>query len=371
MQFIDLKAQQARIKDKIDRNIQNVLEHGKYVMGPEVKELEEKLADYAGTDYAVGVASGTDALLMPLMAYDVKPGDAIFTVSFTFIATAEVVQILGATPVFVDIDPETFNIDISKLEEEIIKVKNEGKLNPKGIIPVDLFGQPADYDEINQLAEKYGLFVLEDAAQGFGGVYKGKRAGSLAEVAGTSFFPAKPLGTYGDGGMCFTSDKEMYDKLQSIRVHGKGSDKYDNIRIGINGRLDTLMAAILLPKADIFEEEIQLRQVVAKRYNEMLTGYVKTPFVKDHNVSAWAQYSILHPERERIIAGLKEEGVPSAIYYPKPLHLQGAFKDLNYKFGDMPVSEKMAAEIFSLPMHPYLTEEDQVKITDAIKNQIK
>jgi UDP-2-acetamido-2-deoxy-ribo-hexuluronate aminotransferase len=367
MQFIDLKAQQDRIKDKIDQNIQNVLAHGKYIMGPEVNELEQKLADYAGTKYAVGVASGTDALLMPLMAYETGPGDAIFTVSFTFIATAEVVQLLGATPVFVDIDRETYNMDYEKLEEAIIKVKNEGKLTPKGIIPVDLFGQPADYDEINAIAKKYGLWVLEDAAQGFGGVYKGRRAGSLADVAGTSFFPAKPLGTYGDGGMVFTDDAGMLDKLLSIRVHGQGSDKYNNIRIGINGRLDTLMAAILLPKADIFEEEIGLRQNVANRYNELLETMVKTPYVKDHNTSAWAQYSILHPNREQVMAGLKEEGIPTAVYYPKPLHLQDAFSDLGYKYGDMPVSEAVAGEIFSIPMHPYLEESDQVKIADAIK----
>jgi UDP-2-acetamido-2-deoxy-ribo-hexuluronate aminotransferase len=367
MQFIDLKAQQDRIKNQIDANIQKVLEHGKYIMGPEVNELEQKLAEYAGTKHAIGVASGTDALLMPLMAYDVKPGDAIFTVSFTFIATAEVVQLLGATPVFVDIDGDTFNMDTVKLEETILKIKAEGKLNPKGIIPVDLFGQPADYDEINAIAEKYGLFVLEDAAQGFGGVYKGKRACSLAHVAGTSFFPAKPLGTYGDGGMCFTDDDAMIDMLESIRVHGKGSDKYDNIRIGINGRLDTLMAAILLPKADIFEEEIQLRQKVASRYSEMLKEVVKTPFVKEYNISAWAQYSILHPDREKIINGLKNEGIPTAIYYPKPLHLQEAFKGLGYSFGDLPISEKVAAEVFSIPMHPYLKEDDQDKIVAAIK----
>ena len=367
MQFIDLKAQQDRIKDKIDQNIQNVLAHGKYIMGPEVKELEQKLADYAGTKYAVGVASGTDALLMPLMAYETGPGDAIFTVSFTFIATAEVVQLLGATPVFVDIDRETYNMDYKKLEEAIIKVKNEGKLTPKGIIPVDLFGQPADYDEINAIAKKYGLWVLEDTAQGFGGVYKGKRAGSLAEVAGTSFFPAKPLGTYGDGGMVFTDDADMLDKLLSIRVHGQGSDKYNNIRIGINGRLDTLMAAILLPKAEIFEEEIGLRQNVSKRYNNLLETAVKTPYVKDHNVSAWAQYSILHPKREQVMAGLKEEGIPTAVYYPKPLHLQDAFSGLGYSYGDMPVSEAVAKEIFSIPMHPYLQESDQVKIADAIR----
>ena len=370
MQFIDLNAQQQRIKDKIDANIQNVLAHGKYIMGPEVKELEQTLAKYVGVDYAIGVASGTDALLMPLMANEVGPGDAIFTVSFTFIATAEVIQLLGATSVFVDIDPTTFNIDVNKLEEAIIKVKNEGKLNPKGIMPVDLFGQPADYDEINALAKKYGMFVLEDGAQGFGGTYKGKKACSLAEVAGTSFFPAKPLGTYGDGGMCFTNDKDIYEKLLSIRVHGKGSHKYDNARVGINGRLDTLMAAILLAKVEIFAEEIELRQKVANRYSEGLKDIIKTPFVKDHNISAWAQYSVLHPDREKVMAGLKEEGIPTAIYYPKPLHLQDAFVDLGYKYGDFPVSEKMAAEIFSIPMYPYLGEEDQDKVIETIKKYV-
>ena len=371
MQFIDLKAQQQRIKAKIDANIQEVLAHGKYIQGPEVKELEAKLAEYVGVDYAIGVSSGTDALLMPLMAYNVKPGDAIFTVPFTFIATAEVVQIVGATSVFVDIDAETYNMDASKLEAAIIKVKNEGKLNPKGIIPVDLFGQPADYDEINEIAKKYGLFVLEDAAQGFGGVYKGRRACSLADVAGASFFPAKPLGTYGDGGMCFINDKEMYDKLISIRVHGQGTNKYDNIRVGINGRLDTLMAAILLAKFEIFEEEIQLRQKVANRYTEGLKDVVKTPFVKDDNLSAWAQYSILHPERDKVIEGLKTDGIPAAIYYPKPLHLQDAFVDLGYSSGDFPISEQMAATIFSIPMHPYLSEEEQDQVINSIRKHTK
>jgi len=366
MQFIDLKAQQERIKDKIDANIQKVLAHGQYIMGPEIKELEQKLADYTGTKHAIGVASGTDALLMPLMAYNVGPGDAIFTVSFTFIATAEVVQILGATPVFVDIDEKTYNMDTSHLEEVIMKVKAEGKLKPKGIIPVDLFGQPADYDEINAIAEKHGLWVLEDAAQGFGGVYKGKKAGSLAHTAGTSFFPAKPLGTYGDGGMIFTDDDNMIGLLDSIRVHGQGSDKYNNVRIGINGRLDTLMAAILLPKVDIFEEEVELRQKVANRYSEILGEYVTTPFVKEHNVSSWAQYSILHPDRDKIINGLKSEGIPSAIYYPKPLHLQEAFGNLGYAKGDVPVTEKIAAQVFSIPMHPYLSESDQDTIVKAV-----
>jgi UDP-2-acetamido-2-deoxy-ribo-hexuluronate aminotransferase len=369
MQFIDLKAQQARIKDKIDGNIQKVLAHGNYIMGPEITELEHKLAGYVGMKYGIGCASGTDALLMPLMAYEVGQGDAIFTVSFTFIATAEVVQLLGATPVFVDIEAESFNMDASKLEEVILKVKKEGKLKLKGIIPVDLFGQPADYDEINAIAKKYGMFVMEDAAQGFGGRYKKRMACSLAEVAATSFFPAKPLGTYGDGGMIFTSDEEMLKKLLSIRIHGQGSDKYNNIRIGINGRLDTLMAAILLPKFEIFEEEIGLRQIVAARYTEGLKDVVKTPVVKSNNLSVWAQYSILHPQREKIMEGLKSDGIPTAVYYPKPLHLQDAFIGLGYNQGDFPVTEDVAKQVFSLPMHPYLTHKDQDKIISSlIKN---
>jgi len=371
MQFIDLKFQQQRIKDKIDANIQNVLSHGKYIQGPEVKELEARLAEYVGVEYAIGVSSGTDALLMPLMAYDVKPGDAIFTVPFTFIATAEVVELLGATSVFVDIEADTFNIDVNKLEQAIIKVKNEGKLNPKGIIPVDLFGQPADYDEINAIAKKYGLFVLEDSAQGFGGTYKGQKSCSLADVAATSFFPAKPLGTYGDGGMCFTNDKDLYDKLVSIRVHGQGTNKYDNVRVGINGRLDALMAAILLAKFDIFDEEIGLRQNVAKRYSDKLKDSVITPFVKDHNISAWAQYSLLHDQKEKIMAGLKEDGIPVAVYYPKPLHLQDAFAGLGYKYGDFPISEDIAARVFSIPMHPYLSHQDQDLVISSIKKHAK
>lgn len=371
MQFIDLKAQQARIKDKIDARIQDVLSHGRYIMGPEIKELEQQLAEYAGTKYAIGVSSGTDALLMPLMAYEVGPGDAVFTTPFTFIATAEVIQLLGATPVFVDIDEKTFNIDPEKLREAIIQTQKENKLNCKGIIPVDLFGQPAEYDPINQIASEFGLFVLEDAAQGFGGVYKGKRAGSLADIASTSFFPAKPLGTYGDGGMCFTDDETLVQKLDSIRVHGKGSDKYDNIRVGINGRLDTLMAAILLPKFEIFQEEIELRQKVAQRYTDLLKNHVTTPFIEDYNTSAWAQYSIIHPKRDEIISGLKEKGIPSAVYYPTSLHVQTAFKHLGYQQGDFPISERSSANIFSIPMHPYLSHEDQDKVVEAIIELVK
>jgi UDP-2-acetamido-2-deoxy-ribo-hexuluronate aminotransferase len=368
MQFIDLKAQQQRIRDKIEANINNVLDHGRYVMGPEIKELEEKLAAYAGTRYAVGVASGTDALLIPLMAYGVGPGDAVFTTPFTFIATAEVIQLLGAEPVFVDIQPDTFNIDPEKLGEAIQETIEDGRLKPRGIIPVDLFGQPADYDEINEIAGKHDLFVLQDAAQSFGASYKGKKACSNADVAATSFFPAKPLGCYGDGGMIFTDDAGIYETLTSIRVHGQGTDKYSNVRIGVNGRLDTIQAAVLLAKMEIFDDEIRLRQDVAGRYKEGLNTPAEAAFVKDYNVSAWAQYAILHPRRDAVMAKLKEQGIPTAIYYPTPLHLQEAFAALGYHQGDFPISEDVANRVFSVPMHPYLSQGDQGKILDTINN---
>lgn len=366
MNFIDLAEQQHHIRKELEQNISGVLDHGKYINGPEVQTLEKKLAEYAGVSFSVGCASGTDALLMSLMAYGINRGDAIFTSPFTFIATAEVIKLLNATPVFVDIDPDTFNIDAKKLKSSIENIKNEGKLTPKGIIPVDIFGQPADYDEINSLAEKYNLFVLEDAAQSFGGRYKGRKACSLAHVAATSFFPAKPLGCYGDGGMIFTDNRELYDKLISIRVHGKGKDKYDNVRVGLNGRLDTLQAAILLAKFEIFDNEIRLRQETARRYDEGLKDLCQTPLVKDFNLSAWAQYSIMHRERDMIINHLKSKDIPTAIYYPKPLHLQGAFTHLGYGRGDFPVSEQVSDNIFSLPMHPYLKSVDQKRIIAVI-----
>lgn len=369
MQFIDLNAQQKRIRGKIEANIHKVLDHGKYIMGPEIKELEANLAQYCGTQYAIGVASGTDALLIPLMTYEIGPGDAVFTTPFTFIATAEVIRLLGATPVFADIQTDTFNIDPEKLEAAIKKTLDEGKLKPRGIIPVDLFGQTADYDEINAIAKKYDLFLLQDAAQSFGATYRGTKACSHGDVAATSFFPAKPLGCYGDGGMVFTDSKDIYDKVISIRVHGKGANKYDNIRVGVNGRLDTIQAAVLLAKMEIFDEEIQLRQEVAKRYNEGLKNAVTVPVVRDYNLSAWAQYSMLHPERDAVTAKLKEKGIPTAIYYPLPLHQQEAFADLGHKAGDFPLSEKAASEIFSIPMHPYLSKEDQDKIIEAITTQ--
>jgi len=377
MDFIDLPAQQRRISEKLHANIARVLSHGQYINGPEVRELEKTLAAYVGVKHAVGCASGTDALLMALMALGIGPGDAVFTTPFTFVATAEVIGLLGATPVFVDIDSATFNIDPAKLEQAIEAVEKSdpalhplprftgGKLRPRAVIPVDLFGLPADYDAIEAIAARRGIAVIEDAAQSFGGEYKGRKACSFGQIACTSFFPAKPLGCYGDGGMCFTEDDLLAERLRSIRVHGQGNDKYENVRIGINGRLDTLQAAILLAKFTIFPEEIGLRQEVAKRYNALLAGLAKTPEIPKNYLSAWAQYSILvqgSAERSGLMAKLKEAGIPTAVYYPKPLHRQTAFAGLGYREGTFPDSDDCASRIFSLPMHPGLAAEDQRRI---------
>lgn len=370
MDFIDLKAQQQAIMPSLKERIQRVLNHGQYIMGPEVKELEASLASYVGVKHAISCSSGTDALLMPLMAYGVGPGDAIFTTPFTFIATAEVVQLLGATPVFVDIDARTFNIAPHLLAAAIAdlgKNPRTDSLRPKGIIPVDLFGQPADYDQINAIAAQHDLFVLEDAAQSFGGTYKGKQAGALAQVAATSFFPAKPLGCYGDGGAVFTDNDHLAEILRSIRNHGQGTDRYDNVRIGLNGRLDSLQAAILLAKLEVFPQEVAARQEVARCYSQALEPWVEVPYVAPDRTSVWAQYSILSDERALLLKRLEQAGIPTAIYYPKPLHLQEAFAPLGYKPGDFPVSERAAARIFSLPMHPYLTRDDQERIIEALK----
>ncbi|MBX3347827.1 MAG: DegT/DnrJ/EryC1/StrS family aminotransferase [Nitrospira sp.] len=376
MEFIDLKQQYERLKPGIHERINQVLEQGKFIMGPEVVELEKNLAAFVGAQHCVSCANGTDALLLSLMAHNVGPGDAIFTTPFTFIATAEVVCLLGATPVFVDIDPKTYNIDPEKLELTVAEIEQGivhargGKqgLKPKGIIPVDLFGLPADYDAINQIARQHGLLVLEDAAQSLGGSYKGKRVGNLADIAATSFFPAKPLGGYGDGGAIFTNDEVVANSLRSLREHGKGSHKYDNVRIGINGRLDTLQAAILLAKLEVFESEIKMRQDVAGRYSSALKEIVQIPFVPDGLASAWAQYSVVTDHREAYLHTLKEKDIPTAIYYPRPLHLQTAFAQLGYQKGDFPVAERLSERIFSLPMHPYLTAQDQEKIVAAFEN---
>jgi dTDP-4-amino-4,6-dideoxygalactose transaminase len=384
MQFIDLGAQQLRIREKIETKIQTVLNHGKYIMGPEIKELEKQLSDYVGIKFGIGCSSGTDALLLALMAFGVGPGDAIFTTPFTFIATAEVISLLGATPVFVDIDSKTYNISPDNLAQAVdvynsrfdskyslpVPAKNS-QLNPRGIIAVDLFGLPADYGSINAIAKKHELFVIEDAAQSFGGEYKGQMACSFGDIACTSFFPAKPLGAYGDGGMCFTNNDELAERLMSLMIHGKGHDKYDNVRIGINGRLDTLQAAILLSKFEIFDEEVNLRQQAAQRYSRQLKSVesIRTPFVPPGYKSVWAQYSLLaknETHRSTLKAKLKKANIPIAVYYPKPLHLQRAFANLGYREGDFPVSEDYAARIFSIPMHPYLKESDQEKIVQIL-----
>jgi UDP-2-acetamido-2-deoxy-ribo-hexuluronate aminotransferase len=375
MEFVDLKNQYEIVKYSVLDRINTVLRHGKFIMGPEVKELEDRLASYVDCQHCVSCSSGTDALLMSLMAYDLGPGDAIFTTPFTFIATAEVISLLGATPIFVDIEEKTFNINAKKLKKAIKDV-HEGKfsgrginksLQPKGIIAVDLFGLPADYDAINEVAKEYGLYVIEDAAQSFGGGYRGKKACNLADVAATSFFPAKPLGCYGDGGAVLTNSNEIAQRIRSLRVHGKGQHKYDNVRIGINGRLDTLQAGILLAKLEVFDEENEKRQRVADIYTQGLKNTVTVPFVPSGYESAWAQYSVITKNRDRLIQRLSTENIPTAIYYPTPLHLQTAFSFLGYKIGDFPISERVSNEILSLPMHPYLTHDDQKIIINVFQ----
>jgi UDP-2-acetamido-2-deoxy-ribo-hexuluronate aminotransferase len=360
--FIDLKAQQKLIYPSLMARLERVLAHGQYIMGPEVAEAEAQLAAYTGVQHAITCASGTDALLMVLMAKGVGPGDAVITTPFTFIATAEVIALAGATPVFVDIEPRTFNMDVHALEEALSTWPSKPRtqsLRPKAVIPVDLFGQPADYDAINGIARRYGVFVLEDAAQSFGATYKGRRAGALAEAAATSFFPAKPLGCYGDGGAIFTDDEALAETLISIRVHGQGSHRYDHVRLGINGRFDSLQAAVLLAKLEIFPEEVAARERVARRYHEALQDLVEVPYVAPECTSIWAQYSVLSDARDELQGRLKTAGIPTAIYYPKPLHLQPAFAHLGDRPGDFPVSETAAGRIFSLPMHPYLAPDDQ------------
>ncbi len=364
--FIDLKTQYKRIESDVDAAIKRVLEHGRYILGPEVGELECQLAGFAGSKYCIGCSSGTDALLMPLMAYEVGPGDAVFTTPFTFFATAETIALTGATTVFVDIDPDTYNIDPVKLEAAIKETIVDGKLIPKGIIPVDLFGLSADYDKIMPIAKEYGLFVIQDSCQGLGAEYNGKVAPSMGDVGATSFFPAKPLGAYGDGGAVFTDDQELHDVMRSILVHGQSSDKYNNVRLGLNARLDTIQAAILLEKLKLFPEEIELRQKVAATYAEMLDGVVKTPYIPEGCKSVWAQYCVQSDRRAEIQAALQANEIPSACYYPIPLHLQTAFEKLGYVKGDMPVSESVADKIFALPMHPYLDTDSIKKIANVI-----
>ncbi|MES0492119.1 MAG: DegT/DnrJ/EryC1/StrS family aminotransferase [Leptospirales bacterium] len=363
MQFIDLKFQYSKIKDKVDAGIAGVLEHGRYIMGPEVVALEERLAGYVGTKHCLGVSSGTDALLIALMAIGVKPGDEIITTPFTFIATGEVIALAGAKPVYVDIKEDTYNIDVTKIEEKITS-------KTKAIMPVSLYGQCADYDAINAIAEKHNLPVIEDGAQSFGGEYKGKKSCGLTTLGCTSFFPSKPLGAYGDGGAVFTNDEDLHKKMAQIRDHGQAA-RYEHTIVGLNGRLDSMQAAVLLAKMDIFETEVSLRNEVAKRYNDLFGESVITPTVENHNKSVFAQYTVRVKNRESVLASLGEAGIPTAIHYPKPLHLQPVFENLGHKEGDFPVSEKVSKEVFSIPMHPYLKEEDQKTVVNGVKLAIE
>jgi len=371
MEFNDLKAQYKALKEEIDAAIQNVLNHGGFIMGKEVAEFEEKLKEYVGRKYCVSCSDGTDAMSMVLMAWDIKEGDAVFVPSFTFMSTAEVVSLRGATPVFVDINIDTFNIDTMSLEQAVKNVISEGKLTPRVIIPVDLFGLPADYDKILPIAEKYNLLVLEDAAQGFGGAINGKKACGFGEASTLSFFPAKPLGCYGDGGAIFTDDEELYAILSSIKVHGKGNDKYDNVRVGLNSRLDTIQAAILIPKLRAFKEyELAARQKWADIYTSLLKDVVKVPTIPAGYTSSYAQYTLLldnEEQRDMLQAKLKENGVPSMVYYPKPLHLQTVYNNLGYTKGSLPQSEKASQCVLSLPMHPYMTEGELNQVCSIIK----
>jgi dTDP-4-amino-4,6-dideoxygalactose transaminase len=354
MQFIDLQAQYQHLKPKIDKRIQRVLDHGKYIMGPEVQELEEQLADYVGVKHAISCANGTDALQLALMAMGITKGDGVFCPTFTFFATAEAPAFLGATPIFVDSDADTFNICPVDLESRIRAELEKGELNLKAIIAVDLFGLPANYPALEKIAKKYNLKLIEDAAQGFGGSIDNKRAGSFGDIATTSFFPAKPLGCYGDGGALFTNNDEYADLLRSYRVHGKGTDKYDNIRIGMNSRLDTIQAAILLEKLDAFPQELINRNKAADEYETVLSQTFKTPQVPKGYVSSWAQYTIIDENRDAVMSQFKKRGIPTAVYYARCMHQQTAFSHTGLKQVEFPVAERLSRQVFSLPMHPYL-----------------
>ena len=372
MQFIDLGAQQARIKPQIDARIQAVLAHGNYIMGPEVREFEAGLSSFCGVKHSLGCANGTDALQLALMALDVGPGDAVFCPTFTFASTAEVVPPTGATPIMVDVHEDSFNLDVESLKRAIVHAKSLG-LRPAGVIPVDLFGLPADYDAIEAVAAEEGMWIIADSAQGFGATYRGRITGSIGTIATTSFFPAKPLGCYGDGGAIFTGDDELAALIQSYRVHGKGSHKYDNERIGLNSRLDTLQAAILIEKLAIYADEIAARQVVARRYAEGIGDALITPTVPEDCQSVWAQYTVrVKPgqDREAIMAALKDAGVPTVVYYPRPLHQQTAYKAFPSDPAGLPVAERLAATVFSLPMHPYLDEVTQAAVIGAVHDAV-
>jgi dTDP-4-amino-4,6-dideoxygalactose transaminase len=366
--FIDVAAQRRRLGRAVDEAIARVLDHCQFVMGPEVRSFEADLAAFCGAHHAISCSSGTDALLLVLMAKGIGPGDAVICPTFTFCATAEVVALAGATPVFADVDAATFNLDVKSLARAVATAKRAG-LKPKAVIPVDLFGQPADHDAIAAIAEAEHLFVLDDAAQAFGATYKGRKLGTLAPATATSFFPAKPLGCFGDGGAILTDDDDLAEILRSLRLHGQGTDRYDNVRIGITGRLDTIQAAVLIEKLKIFPEEIAARDRAAQRYAAGLADAAIVPAVAAGSTSVWAQYTIrLAPgRRDKLAAALKAQGIPTAVYYPRPLHRLEAYKNFPVADGGVPVSDRLAEEVISLPMHAYLDMPTQDRIIDAVR----
>jgi dTDP-4-amino-4,6-dideoxygalactose transaminase len=371
--FIDVASQRARLGKSIDEAIARVLGHCQFINGPEVTQFEAQLAAFSGAKHVVACASGTDALLMVLMANGYGRGDAVLCPSFTFCATGEAVALTGAVPVFVDVDEATFNMDAASLKRGIATARKLG-LKPRAVIPVDLFGQSADHDAVAAIAEAEGLFVLDDAAQGFGASYKGRRLGSFGHATATSFFPAKPLGCFGDGGAIFTDDATLAETLKSIRVHGQGADKYDNVRLGLTGRLDTMQAAILIEKLKIFEDEIAARNRVAERYSRGLSNIVTVPRLAFGCASVWAQYTIRLPkgvDRDGFAVALKAQGVPTAIYYPKSMHQQTAYRDFPVAEGGLPVSERLSADVISLPMHAYLDEATQDRVIAAVRDALQ
>lgn len=374
MEFRDLKKQYDALKVPMDRAIHKVLDSSGFILGKQVSDLERQLADYVGMKHCITCGNGTDAITLALMAWDIGEGDGVFVPDFTFFSDGECPAFLGATPIFVDVCEDTFNISVESLEAAILRVKKEGKLNPKVIIAVDLFGQPADYDKLRPLADKYGLKILEDGAQGFGGELNGKKACSFGDISITSFFPAKPLGCYGDGGAVFTNDDDEAELLQSLRVHGKGEDKYDNVRLGMNSRLDTLQAAVLQVKLKAFKEyELKAVNRIANRYTELLNDVVKTPFVPEGYLSGWAQYSILLKDREQrdgIQRHLREKGIPSKIYYRKPMHRQEAFAGKKCVYTDLAVTDSICSRVLSLPIHPYLTDKEMDKVVEALREYL-
>ncbi|WP_340110621.1 DegT/DnrJ/EryC1/StrS family aminotransferase [Pikeienuella sp. HZG-20] len=368
--FIDLKTQYSRLKDDIDARIHAVLDGGQYVMGPAVTAFEEELCAYTGARNAISCSSGTDALFMPLLAMGVGAGDAVFVPSFTYTSTAEAILLAGAAPVFVDVDPGTFLIDMDDLRAKIAQTRAAGRLTPRVIMPVDLFGQPADYAALNALAREEDLKIVADAAQAFGARKGGTMVGAMTDITSTSFYPSKPLGCYGDGGAIFTDDDALADVLRSVRSHGKGAHKYDVVRVGVNGRLDSIQAAVLSSKLSIFEDELASRERVARRYDAALAEVVRVPARVSDSRSVWAQYTIRTTERERLQAGCKERGVPTMVFYPVPMHLQPAYSAYGDGEGSLPASEQAAREVVSLPMNPYLSETQVDAVCDSIRDAL-